>query len=226
MALEVLFEDNHLLVVNKKAGQLVQKDKTGENSLIQEVETYLRHKYKKEGNIFVGLPHRLDRPTSGIVVLAKTSKALVRLNNMLRDKQIDKTYWAVTEQRPENYEGRLEHYLVKNEKNNKSKAYNSSSKNSKKAVLTYETFACSRNFTLLEIKLITGRHHQIRAQLAKISCHIKGDLKYGAKRSNKDGSIHLHARKVEFEHPITKKKIIIVALPPDEQIWNIFKSNY
>ncbi len=227
--IDILFEDNHLLIVNKPAGELVQGDNTGDDCLLNKAERYLREKYNKQGNVFLGLPHRLDRPTSGIVILAKTSKALSRLNNMLRDKQINKTYWAITEERPENYEGRLEHYLLKDTKTNKSKAYNFPLKNSKKAkksILEYKIMFSSKSYTLLELKLITGRHHQIRAQLAKISCHIKGDLKYGAKTTGEDKRIiYLHARKVEFEHPVKHIPMLVEAPLPKDVYWDIFKDS-
>lgn len=222
MPLDILFEDNHLIIVNKEQGKLVQGDKTGDASLIDDVKDYIKKRYNKPGNVFVGLTHRLDRPTSGIVVLAKTSKALARMNRLFSEKEIQKTYWAVTENAPEKTKDTLEHYLIKDSKTNKSKAFAKKVKNAKKASLTYNLIGSTKNFTLLEIDLHTGRHHQIRAQLAKIGCHIKGDLKYGAKRSNKNGGIHLHALKIEFVHPVSKELLKIEAPTPDEQIWNLF----
>ncbi len=222
MQIEILYEDNHLLAVNKEVGVLVQGDKTGDKSLIFFAKNYIKRKYNKPGDVFLGLPHRLDRPTSGIVIFAKTSKALTRMNKLFSEQQIKKKYWAVVEQAPEILSQTLEHYLVRNPKNNKSTAFTKQKKNAKKASLTYNLIGSSKNYHLLEIDLHTGRHHQIRAQLAKIGCHIKGDLKYGAKRSNPNGGIHLHARQVEFEHPVKKEKITIIANPPNEQIWNIF----
>ncbi|MBN2892910.1 MAG: RluA family pseudouridine synthase [Bacteroidales bacterium] len=224
MALDILFEDNHLIVVNKEPGALVQGDKTGDISLIDDVKSFIKIKYKKPGDVFLGLPHRLDRPTSGIVIMAKTSKALTRLNKMFANHEIKKTYWAVVEEAPEILKQTLEHYLVKDEKTNKTKAYDKPGKNTKHASLSYELIGSTKHYHLLEIELHTGRHHQIRAQLAKIGCHIKGDLKYGSKRSNEDGGIHLHARKVEFIHPVQKENMTIVAKPPNEQIWNIFRN--
>ena len=224
MEIDVLFEDNHIIVVNKPVGVLVQGDKTGDKPITDDVKEYIKKKYNKPGEVFLGLPHRLDRPTSGIVVLAKTSKALARLNNMFRDGDMKKIYWAVVQEAPQELSATLNHYLVRDVKANKSKAYNKRGSNSKKASLTYNLIASSKRYFLLEIELHTGRHHQIRAQLAKIGCHIKGDLKYGAKRSNKDGGIHLHSRKIEFIHPVNKKEISIVAPPPKEQIWDIFKN--
>ncbi len=223
MKLDILFEDNHLIIVNKEVGALVQGDKTGDKSLLDFTKNYIKKKYNKPGDVFLGLPHRLDRPTSGIVVYAKTSKALSRMNKLFSEQNVKKKYWAVVEEAPEILSQTIEHYLVKNPKTNKSTAYNSPKKNSKRASLTYNLIGSSKNYKLLEIDLHTGRHHQIRAQLAKIGCHIKGDLKYGAKRSNPNGGIHLHARQIEFEHPVKKEILTIVAEPPNEQIWNIFK---
>ena len=225
MNIEILFEDNHLIVVNKPVGMLVQGDKTGDKSILDFVKEYIKKKYDKPGNVYLGLPHRLDRPTSGIVVLSKTSKALSRLNSMFKDNTIKKTYWAIVDNAPEKKTDTLVHYLVRNEKSNKSKAFNKPSNKTKKASLTYDFIGKSDRFHLLEIDLHTGRHHQIRAQLAKINCHIKGDLKYGSKRSNKDGGIHLHSRQIEFIHPVKKDTLKIIAPPPKDPVWDFFVEN-
>jgi len=218
--LEVLYEDNHLIVVNKRAGDIVQGDKTGDIPLSEVVKHYLKIKYDKPGNVYLGVVHRLDRPTSGIVVFAKTSKALPRLNKLFAEGKTQKTYWCVVQHPPEQRHGRLQHWLVRNQKQNKSYAYSKEVPQSKKAILEYRVVKNLDNYTLLEIDLKTGRHHQIRAQLAAIGCHIKGDLKYGAARSNRDGSIHLHARKLAFEHPVKKELVAFVAPPPKDAIWN------
>ena len=216
----VLYEDNHLVVVNKAPGEIVQGDKTGDKPLSEEVKEYLKVKYNKPGNVFCGVTHRLDRPTSGIVVFAKTSKALSRLNAMFKNNEIDKTYWAVVKKLPEKTEATLTHYLIKNERTNKSTAYDVEKPNTKKSVLHYKVIGQSQNYNLLEVDLETGRHHQIRCQLSKIGSPIKGDLKYGAERSNPDGSISLHARKIAFIHPVSKEKIEAVAPTPDDVLWN------
>lgn len=216
----VLYEDNHLIVVNKAPGEIVQGDKTGDKPLSEQVKEYLKVKYNKPGNVFCGVTHRLDRPTSGIVVFAKTSKALSRLNAMFKNNEIDKTYWAVVKKLPEKTKATLTHYLIKNERTNKSTAYDVEKPNTKRSVLHYKVIGQSQNYNLLEVELETGRHHQIRCQLSKIGSPIKGDLKYGAGRSNPDGSISLHARKVAFIHPISKEKIEVVAPTPDEVLWN------
>ncbi|PQJ21262.1 RluA family pseudouridine synthase [Tenacibaculum sp. SG-28] len=218
--LQVLQEDNHLLIVNKRAGDITQGDKTGDKPLNEILKEYLKEKYNKPGNVFLGTVHRLDRPTSGIVIYAKTSKALERLNKMLREKQIQKTYWAIVKNTPKKKEETLTNFLVKNPKNNKSFAYGKEVKNSKKAILHYRVIKKLKNYTLLEIDLETGRHHQIRVQLSAIGCPIKGDLKYGFPRSNKDGSIHLHARKITFTHPVSKETITVVAPKPKDPIWD------
>ncbi|MXO32853.1 RluA family pseudouridine synthase [Apibacter sp. B2912] len=224
---QILFEDNHIIIINKKAGQLVQGDKTGDISLLDEVKSYIKQKYSKPGNVFAGLVHRIDRPTSGIVIFAKTSKALTRLTEMIKKREIKKTYWAVVKKNEIPETQRLVHYLKKNEKNNKAIIFNSSStqSGSKKAILTYKIIKKSDHYLLLEIDLETGRHHQIRAQLSAIKCPIKGDLKYGADRSNSDGSIHLLARKIEFIHPIKKEKIVLKApVPENDNLWKSFES--
>ncbi len=220
----VLYEDNHIIIVNKTVSEIVQGDKTGDKPLSEIVKEYLKEKYNKPGNVFIGVTHRLDRPTSGIVVFAKTSKALPRLNDMFKNKEIKKTYWAIVKNAPKQSEGTLKHYLVRNEKQNKSYAYDTEKPNSKLAILHYKTIARSDNYNLLEIDLETGRHHQIRCQLAKIGCPIKGDLKYGAERSNSDGGISLHARKVSFIHPVSKELIEITAPVPEDNLWKAFQS--
>lgn len=221
----VLYEDNHIIIVNKAPGEIVQGDKTGDKPLSEMVKEYLKEKYNKPGNVFCGVTHRLDRPTSGIVVFAKTGKALSRLNDMFRDGEVDKTYWAIVKDRPPKEEDQLTHYLVKNEKTNKSSAYASEKPHAKKAVLHYRLIAASQNYYLLEIDLETGRHHQIRVQLAKIGCPIRGDLKYGAARSNPDGSISLHARSISFIHPVSKEKIMVTAPVPEDNLWKAFETS-
>ena len=215
----VVYEDNHIIVVNKTASEIVQGDKTGDTPLSDMVQLYLKEKYNKPGNVFIGVPHRLDRPVSGLVVLAKTSKALARLNDMFRNGDVKKTYWAIVKDRPKELEGELQHWLVRNEKQNKSYAYDKEVKNSKKAILCYKLIAHSVNYHLLEVDLKTGRHHQIRCQLAKMGCPIKGDLKYGSPRSNPDGSICLHARRVRFIHPVSKQEIDLTAPLPQGNLW-------
>lgn len=218
--LEVLFEDNHLLIVNKKSGDIVQGDKTGDKPLSDVVKEYIKEKYNKPGEVFLGVVHRLDRPTSGIIIFARTSKALERLNKMLRERTISKTYWAVVKNTPLKEKDSLIHFLKKNPKNNKSTVFTKETDTSKKAILHYSVIKKLDNYSLLEIDLETGRHHQIRAQLAYIGSPIKGDLKYGASRSNKDGSIHLHARNISFTHPVSKENISFLAPIPNETIWN------
>ncbi len=219
----VLYEDNHIIIVNKTVSEIVQGDKTGDKPLSEIVKEYLKEKYNKPGNVFCGVTHRLDRPTSGIVVFAKTSKALPRLNEMFKNKEISKTYWAVVKNLPKQTEGTLKHYLVRNEKQNKSYAYDIEKPNSKLAILHYKLIAHSDKYNLLEVDLETGRHHQIRCQLAKIGCPIKGDLKYGADRSNPDGGISLHARKISFIHPVSKEKIEVVAPTPKDNLWSVLE---
>lgn len=211
---DVLYEDNHVIGINKRVGDIVQGDKTGDIPLSEHLKAYLKKKYSKPGEAYLGVVHRLDRPTTGVVLFAKTSKALSRLNAMFADKaQVQKTYWALVDAMPPATEGTLTHWLVRNEKQNKSVAYNKEVQQSKKAVLHYKLLKSFDHYHLLEIDLITGRHHQIRAQLAAIGLHIKGDLKYGAKRSNPDGGICLHAYKLTFEHPVKKEVITIEAAP-------------
>ena len=219
----VLYEDNHIIIVNKTASEIVQGDKTGDTPLSETVKQYLKEKYQKPGNVFIGVTHRLDRPVSGLVVFAKTSKALSRLNEMFKNSEVKKTYWAVVKNLPPKEEGELVHYLVRNEKQNKSYAYDTEKPNSKKAVLHYRLIGRSQNYYLLEVDLKTGRHHQIRCQLAKMGCPIKGDLKYGSPRSNPDGSICLHARSVRFVHPVSKEVIAVEAPVPAGNLWNGFE---
>lgn len=222
---EVLFEDNHLIIINKKPSQIVQPDKTGDVALIDLVNIYLRAKYNKPGNAFVGVVHRIDRPVSGIVIFAKTSKALERMNELIKSRNIKKIYWAVVKEPPKEPAGKLEHYIVRNKSQNKSFAHNTPKPEAQKAELHYKIIAHSDNFHLLEIELITGRHHQIRCQLAAIGSPIKGDIKYGYNRTNEDASIHLHARAVEFIHPVTKELILITAPTPKETLWQFFEQD-
>ena len=219
----VVYEDNHIIVVNKTASEIVQADKTGDTPLSETVKQYLKEKYQKPGNVFLGVTHRLDRPVSGLVIFAKTSKALTRLNEMFRAGEVKKTYWAVVKNAPKESEGELVHFLVRNEKQNKSYAYDKEVPNSKKAVLDYRLIGRSDNYYLLEVDLKTGRHHQIRCQLAKMGCPIKGDLKYGSPRSNPDGSICLHARRVRFVHPVSKELIELKAPLPEGNVWKGFE---
>lgn len=221
--LEILHEDNHTIVVNKKASDIVQGDKTGDETLPDRIKKYLKEKYQKPGNVFCGVVHRLDRPTSGALVFARTSKSLERLNSQFREKETKKTYWAIVENKPSKAAEQLINWLVKNEKQNKSYVVSENDKNAKRAVLSYHLLHSSDKYHLLEVELETGRHHQIRCQLAHIGCIIKGDLKYGAKRSNPDGSISLHARKLEFTHPTTKEIIKITAPVPKDKLWIYFE---
>lgn len=217
--MEVVYEDNHIIIVNKRSGEIVQGDKTGDEPLSETVKAYIKEAYHKPGNVFLGVVHRLDRPVSGLVVFAKTSKALSRLNEMFRVGDVHKTYWAIVKDKPAVEEGTLTHWLVRNEKQNKSYAYDREVPRSKKAVLHYRLIGCTDRYSLLEVQLMTGRHHQIRCQLARMGCPIKGDLKYGAPRSNPDGSISLLARKVELVHPVSKEPVSVVAPVPDENLW-------
>ena len=220
--MQVLYEDNHIIAINKFNGELVQGDKSGDSSLDQEVKDYIKKKYKKPGDVYLGVVHRLDRPVSGIVIFARTSKALTRLNKMFQEHQIRKTYWAVVGKRPEKESGELVHHMLRNAEKNKSTAHISPKKGTKEARLRYELLGVTNNFFLLEVDLLTGRHHQIRSQLSRIGCSIKGDLKYGSKRSNPGGGIHLHARKVKFTHPVSKEEIEITASPPQDPLWQEF----
>ena len=231
--MQILYEDNHIIAVNKAPGEIVQGDKTGDTPLSEIVKAYIKQKYDKPGEVFLGVPHRLDRPTSGVVLLARTSKALSRLSEMFKEKSlgsnemsivnsqspIKKTYWAIVQGAPKQAEGRLEHWLTRNEAQNKSYVAKPGAKGAKQAVLNYRTLAQGEHYTLLEVELLTGRHHQIRCQLAAIGCPIKGDLKYGAKRSNPDGSISLHAREITFVHPVRKEPLTITAPVPQGSLF-------
>jgi len=219
---EILFEDNHLVVVNKKCSDLVQGDKTGDDSLDVLVKAYLKKKYNKPGNVFLGVVHRLDRPVSGVVVFARTGKALTRMNELFREKKVTKKYWAVVENRPPEDRGRLEHFLIRKPEKNKSYVSFRQKPGAKKAVLDYRLVGTSRNCFFLEVDLHTGRHHQIRCQLAKMGCPVKKDLKYGARPSEKEGGIYLHAREISFIHPVRNEKLVVIAPPPDYLLWNEF----
>ena len=219
--LQVLFEDNHLIAVNKRPGDIVQGDRTGDKPLSEIVKIYIKDKYRKPGAVFLGVVHRIDRPTSGVVIFARTSKALSRFNQILAKKQAQKTYWAVVKDKPPKASDSLVHWLKKNSSQNKSYVSPSEIPQAKKAELVYNVLKKLDNYYLLEVDLKSGRHHQIRAQLAAIGIPIKGDLKYGAPRSNKDGSIHLHARSLEFEHPVRRERMKIMAEPPDDTLWNL-----
>lgn len=230
--MQVVYEDNHIIIVNKESGEIVQGDKTGDTPLSENVKAYIKEKYAKPGEVFLGVVHRLDRPVSGLVVFARTSKALARMNDMFRNNEVHKTYWAIVKRQETKGERlevnaeewtTLEHWLTRNEKQNKSYAHDHEVPHSKKAVLKYRVIGVSDRYMLLEVNLLTGRHHQIRCQLAKIGCPIKGDLKYGAKRSNPDGSISLLSRKVEFIHPVSKKQIVVEAPLPKDNLWLSFQ---
>lgn len=223
--LEVLYEDNHIIAVNKKISDIVQADKTGDTPLSEEVKAYIKKKYNKPGDVFLGIPHRVDRPVSGVVIFARTSKALTRLNKMFQkhEKEITKIYWAIVGNLPEEDHAILTHYLVRDTEKNKSHAYNQPKSGSKEAKLEYKLLGSSQRYYLLEVKLYTGRHHQIRCQLAKIGCPIKGDLKYGFPRSNENGGICLHARSISFKHPVSQEMITITAKPPlEDNLWKVF----
>jgi len=220
-----LYEDNHIIIVSKQSGEIVQGDKTGDEPLSETVKQYIKEKYHKPGNVFLGVVHRLDRPVWGLVVFAKTSKALTRLNKMFKEGQVHKTYWAITKNAPPEEEGVLTDWLVRNERQNKSYAHPQEVQNAKKAVLKYRVIAHSDRYHLIEVNLLTGRHHQIRCQLANMGCAIKGDLKYGAPRSNPDGSISLLARRITFVHPVSKENIVVEApLPPNDKLWEALAS--
>jgi len=220
--MEVLFEDNHIIAVNKQVSDIVQGDKTGDEPMSDKVKAYIKEKYNKPGNVFLGVVHRIDRPVSGVVLFARTSKALSRLNEMIKKQEVRKTYWAVVKSAPPADSGTLEHYLIRDTVKNKSAAHDREVPGSQKAVLSYKVAAESNGLYYLEIDLQTGRHHQIRAQLAKIGCPIKGDLKYGSDAADRDGGIHLHARKIEFIHPVTKDSVAIIAPPPQGAVWDDF----
>jgi 23S rRNA pseudouridine1911/1915/1917 synthase len=220
VGLLVLYEDNHLIAVKKEPGSIVQSDKTGDETLAEEVKAYIKRKYKKPGDVFLGIVHRLDRPVGGVIVFARTSKALTRMNELFREKKISKTYWAIVEEKPPREDGQLVNWLKKNQEKNRSRAYDIEVKDSKKAELTYRLMGRSKHYYYIEVHPKTGRHHQIRVQLAHLGCKIKGDVKYGAKRTNKDGSIHLFARSLSFIHPVKKEKLIIRSNPPMDPLWN------
>lgn len=220
----ILHEDNHLIIVNKLPSEIVQGDKTGDTPLSEIIKSYLRVKYQKPGNVFTGVIHRIDRPASGAIVFARTGKALARMNELVKNREMKKIYWAIVQNKPEKPDAELVHYLVRNNRKNKSTAHNKSVTNSKEAVLNYKIIGESDNYYLLEVELITGRHHQIRAQLAVIGSPIKGDLKYGSPRSNKDASISLHARSLEFIHPVKKEIIKVVANTPEDPLWDYFSN--
>ena len=222
IAKQVLYEDNHIIILNKRPSQIVQGDKTGDEPLSEKVKKYLKEKYNKPGDVFLGVVHRLDRPVSGVVIFARTSKALTRLTSMFKEREIKKIYWTVVKNRPPEKTGHLIHYIYRDEKKNKSFIVSENHKDAQRAELIYHHLSSSEKYHLLEIELLTGRHHQIRAQLAHIGCPVKGDLKYGFPRSNPNASIHLHARSVAFAHPVKGEQILITADPPDEVLWNFF----
>ena len=222
MNITVLYEDNHLIAVKKQSGDIIQSDQSGDITLADKVKEYIKRKYNKPGDVFLGIIHRIDRPVSGVVVFARTSKALIRMNELFREKKIQKVYWAVVEEKPPLENGEIVNWLKKNQEKNRSRAYDSEVKESKKAELKYQLMGRSRNYYYLKINPLTGRHHQIRVQLSNIDCRIKGDVKYGAKRTNKDGSIHLLARSISFVHPVKKEEIEIVCNPPVDPLWNEF----
>ncbi|NOZ47868.1 MAG: RNA pseudouridine synthase [Chlorobi bacterium] len=221
--LNIIYEDNHLIAVNKTNSDLVQSDKTGDLALNEKVKIYLKEKYKKPGNVFLGVIHRIDRPVSGIVLFAKTGKALSRMNEKIKKREIEKTYWAIVANKPEQEKAELKNFLTRNRKQNKSYAYEKPVPDSKEATLEYQLIGTSERYYFLSINLITGRHHQIRCQLAKIGCPIKGDLKYGYPRSNSNGGINLHAYQMSFLHPVTKEKTVLTALPPNEVLWEVLQ---
>ncbi len=223
--MKVVYEDNHIIIVDKHSGEIVQGDKTGDKPLSDTVKEYIKQKYNKPGNVFLGVVHRLDRPVSGLVVFAKTSKALSRLNDMFRTGDVHKTYWAIVKRRDIATEGTLTDWLTRNERQNKSYAHEREVPGAKKAVLKYKVRAVADNYMLIEVTLLTGRHHQIRCQLSHMGCPIKGDLKYGAPRSNPDGSISLLSRRVEFVHPVSKENIVAYADVPDDRLWNDLSAN-
>lgn len=222
MSFTVLYEDNHLIAVKKLAGEIVQSDKTGDETLAEKVKAYIKRKYKKPGDVFLGIIHRLDRPVGGVIIFARTSKSLSRMNALFREKEVSKEYWAIVEEKPPLEEGELINWLKKNQEKNRSRAYEIEVKESKKAILNYQLVGRSKNYFYLKINPLTGRHHQIRVQLSFMGCSIKGDVKYGAKRTNKDGGIHLFAKSISFVHPIKKELLTISANPPIDPLWNEF----
>lgn len=225
MLLEVIYEDNHLIAVNKRSGDIVQGDKTGDEPLSEKVKQYLKEKYDKPGNVFCGVIHRLDRPVSGVVLFARTGKALSRMNELFRTREVQKIYWAIVKEEPRNEKATLVNYLIKDEKNNRSRVVSADNKQALRCELAYSVIARTDNYYLLEVLPTTGRHHQIRVQLSAMGSPIKGDLKYGFARSNKDGSISLHARKLIFKHPVTHEVTEIIANPPDDVVWNACAAN-
>jgi len=222
LILTVLYEDNHLIAVKKLSGEIIQSDQTGDTTLAEKVKAYIKKKYKKPGEVFLGIIHRLDRPVGGVIIFARTSKALARMNELFREKKIKKEYWAIVEEKPPLEEEQLINWLKKNQDKNRSRAYEKEVKGSKKAILSYQLVGRSKNYFYLKINPLTGRHHQIRVQLSFIGCRIKGDVKYGAKRTNKDGGIHLFAKSLSFVHPIKKEPTTISANPPIDPLWNEF----
>jgi len=222
LSFTVLYEDNHLIAVKKLAGEIVQSDKTGDETLAEKVKAYIKRKYKKPGDVFLGIIHRLDRPVGGVIIFARTSKSLSRMNALFREKEVSKEYWAIVEEKPPLEEGELINWLKKNQEKNRSRAYEIEVKESKKAILNYQLVGRSKNYFYLKINPLTGRHHQIRVQLSFMGCSIKGDVKYGAKRTNKDGGIHLFAKSISFIHPVKKELLTISANPPIDPLWNEF----
>jgi 23S rRNA pseudouridine1911/1915/1917 synthase len=222
LSFTVLYEDNHLIAVKKLAGEIIQSDKTGDETLAEKVKAYIKRKYKKPGDVFLGIIHRLDRPVGGVIIFARTSKSLSRMNALFREKEVSKEYWAIVEEKPPLEEGELINWLKKNQEKNRSRAYEIEVKESKKAILNYQLVGRSKNYFYLKINPLTGRHHQIRVQLSFMGCSIKGDVKYGAKRTNKDGGIHLFAKSISFVHPIKKELLTISANPPIDPLWNEF----
>jgi len=222
LILTVLYEDNHLIAVKKMSGEIIQSDQTGDTTLAEKVKDYIKKKYKKPGEVFLGIIHRIDRPVGGVIIFARTSKALTRMNELFREKKIKKEYWAIVEEKPPLEEEQLINWLKKNQDKNRSRAYEKEVKGSKKAILSYQLVGRSKNYFYLKINPLTGRHHQIRVQLSFIGCRIKGDVKYGAKRTNKDGGIHLFAKSLSFVHPIKKEPLTISANPPIDPLWNEF----
>ena len=221
---DILYEDNHLIIVNKRCGDLVQPDRETDDALENDIKAMIKVRDHKPGDVFLGVVHRIDRPVSGAVIFAKTSKALTRLNEMIRNGEIHKYYWAITEATPNPEDGELTHYIVRDGRTNRSRAYDKPKPDGKKATLRYHLLGCSARYSLVEVELLTGRHHQIRCQLSKIGCSIRGDLKYGAKRSNPDGGISLHSRRVEFMHPVRKEPISVTAPTPKDNLWDFFES--
>lgn len=222
--MEILYEDNHLIAINKQVSDIVQKDKTGDEALEDKVKAYIKEKYQKPGDVFLGVTHRIDRPVSGVVLFARTSKALERINELFQEKQVEKIYWALVKERPPQNEATLIHYIKRDQEKNKSYAFDKEVPSSKKAITHYKLLGASDKFFLLEIRIETGRHHQIRCQLAKIGCPIRGDLKYGFPRSNPDGGISLHAKNIKFKHPVKNEEITIEAPFPNDALWNYFNS--